>query len=416
MDPESIWQIIGLVVLIGFSAFFSSAETALMSINKIRLRNLEEEKVKNSNVVSRLLKDPNKLLGAILVGNNLVNVAATAIATSFFIKIVGPSNGVLISTAVLTTLVLIFGEITPKSIAANNSEKVSLKLAKPVNFFVYLFYPITIVVGFITKIIVKLTGHDISGRGTFVTAEDLKTMVNVSHEEGVLQCEEKNMIHKVFEFGDSQAKDVMTPRTDMVAIDIEDTYDEVIKLFKKEQYSRMPVYRDTPDNIVGMFYIKDLVLYDSYHDKFNINNIMRDPFFTYEFKKTRDLFDEMRSSRTPIAIVLDEYGGTSGVVTIEDLVEEIVGEISDEYDVQDEEIVSVKENEFIVDGVTRIDNVNEMLGVDIQSDDFDSIGGYILGEFGSLPEKGEVIERYGLKIEILNIEKNAVEQIRIIKI
>ncbi|PID82648.1 MAG: hemolysin [Clostridiales bacterium] len=415
MDPESIWQIIGLIVLIGFSAFFSSAETALMSINKIRLRNLEEEKVKNSNIVSRLLKDPNKLLGGILVGNNLVNIAATAIATSFFIKLVGPSNGVLISTIVLTILVLIFGEITPKSIAASNSEKVSLRLAKPVRFFIYLFYPITIIVSFITKSIIKFTGNDTSGKGTFVTAEDLKTMVNVSHEEGVLQCEEKNMIHKVFEFGDSQAKDVMTPRTDMVAIEIEDTYDEVIEIFKREQYSRMPVYKDTPDNIVGMFYIKDLVLYDSYHDKFNINNIMREPFFTYEFKKTKDLFEEMRASRTPIAIVLDEYGGTSGVVTIEDLVEEIVGEINDEYDVQDEEIVSVKENEFIVDGVTRIDNVNEMLDVNIESDDFDSIGGYILGEFGTLPSKGEIIERFGLKIEILNVEKNAVEQIRIIK-
>lgn len=415
MDPDGSLQIISLMILIATSAFFSSSETAFMALNKIRLRTMQENEEKNSNIIAKLLDDPNRLLGSLLVGNNLVNIAASAIATSYFMEVVGKRDGVWISTLVMTILVLIFGEVMPKSFAANSPEKATKRAAKPVRFFVFLFYPVTKIISCITTLLAKLAGADINAGTTFVTAEDLKAMVNVSHEEGVLEVEERKMLHNVFEFGDSQAKDAMTTRTDMIAVDVEDSYDEIIALFKKEQYSRMPVYRDTPDDIIGVFYLKDIILKDIDTSNFNIVDIMREPFFTYEFKKTRDLLEEMREKRTPIAIVLDEYGGTSGLITIEDLVEEIVGDIADEFDIQDEEIKPIKENEFIVDGGTRIDAINELFEVEIVSEDFDSIGGYILGELGRLPVTGESIERFGLTIDIESVGKNRIEQIRITK-
>jgi putative hemolysin len=222
------------------------------------------------------------------------------------------------------------------------------------------------------------------------------------------------MIYNVFEFGESQAKDVMTPRTDMVAVEINATYDEIIDLFKAEQFSRMPVYEDNTDNIVGILYIKDLIFFEGNQDKFDLKQIIRPPFFTYEFKGTSELFAEMRAKRTPMAIVLDEYGGTAGIVTMEDLVEEIVGDIEDEYDEKEEEIQVIKEDEYIVDGSTRIDFLNEMIGTNIESEDFDSIGGFVIGILGRLPEPGENVEYDHIKFIVEDIDKNRIEKLRVL--
>lgn len=413
MDPEGTWQIISLAILLMFSAFFSASETALMSLSKIRLRHMVESEIKGADGIDKLLKNPTKLLGGILVGNNIANIGASALATSIAMHY-WQASGVIIATVVMTILVLIFGEITPKSLAAQNSEKISLKVAGPIRLITFILNPIIVVLIFITNSFIKILGGDPDKQRPFITEEELKTMVSVSHEEGVLEGEEKQMIYNVFEFGDSQAKDVMTPRTDMIVANINSTYSELITIFKEEQFSRMPIFEDTVDNIVGILYIKDLIFFEDEKEEFSIEKHMRAPYFTYEFKSTVDLFADMRAKRAPIAILLDEYGGTAGLVTIEDLVEEIVGDIEDEYDDDDDKIEVIKEDEFIVDGDTKISMVNEMIGLNIESEDFDSIGGFVTGILGRLPKTGETIHYNDTKFIIQSTNKNRIIKIKII--
>lgn len=390
-SPNNLIQIIFLIVLLIGSAFFSASETALMSLSKIRIRYMQDEGVKGAKLVSSLIENPNKLLSSILVGNNVVNIAATSISTSLFIGLMG-EKGVALATAVMTVLVLIFGEITPKTIAANNSEKVSLLVSKPIKAIIFILRPIVWIFNIITNIIFKLFGITNKGAKSFITEEELKTMVNVSHEEGVLEMEEREIINNVFEFGDMQAKNAMVQRIDMVAIDMEDSYDEIIQVFKTEKLSRMPVYEETIDDIVGILNIKDIIfLSDEEIESFDIKNYMREPFFTYEFKKITQLLEEMKLEKSQMAIVVDEYGGTSGLLTIEDLVEVIVGDIEDEYDEEEDEIQVIKEDEYIVDGSTKIGDVNELIGVNLESEEFDSIGGFIIGHLSRLPDRKSVV-------------------------
>ncbi|MCC0762943.1 HlyC/CorC family transporter [Clostridioides sp. ES-S-0006-03] len=412
-SPNSLVQIIILVVLLMGSAFFSASETALMSLSKIRIRYMQDEGVKGAKLVSSLIENPNKLLSSILVGNNVVNIAATSISTSLFIGLMG-EKGVAIATAVMTVLVLIFGEITPKTIAASNSEKVSLLVSKPIRVIIFVLRPVVWVFNIITNVIFKLFGITHKGAKSFITEEELKTMVNVSHEEGVLEMEEREIINNVFEFGDMQAKNAMIQRIDMVAIDMEDSYDEIIQVFKEEKLSRMPVYEETVDDIIGILNIKDIIfLSDEEIESFDIKNYMREPFFTYEFKKITQLLEEMKLEKSQMAIVVDEYGGTSGLLTIEDLVEVIVGDIEDEYDEEEDEIQVIKEDEYIVDGSTKIGDVNELIGVNLESEEFDSIGGFIIGHLSRLPEENEVIEVDNIRFCIESIEKNRIKKIRI---
>ncbi|HEY8891144.1 MAG TPA: hemolysin family protein [Clostridium sp.] len=413
MDPDGTWQIISLVILLLFSAFFSASETSLMTLSKIRLRHMVDSEIKGADLINKLLKTPSKLLTGILVGNNVANIGASALGTSLAIHYWGDS-GVGIATAIMTILVLIFAEITPKSLAAQNSEKVSLSLVRPLSIITFILSPITMVLIYITNTIIKIFGGEVGKQRPFITEEELKTMVNVSHEEGVLEGEEKQMIYNVFEFGDSQAKDVMTPRTDMIVANANSTYEELIKIFREEQFSRLPIYEDTVDNIIGVLYIKDLIFFEDGKEEFSIEKHMRVPYFSYEFKSTVDLFADMRLKRVPIAILLDEYGGTAGLVTIEDLVEEIVGDIDDEYDDDTDKIEIIKEDEFIVDGDTKISMVNEMIGLNIESDDFDSIGGYVTGIHGRLPATGETINFNDTKFIILDTSKNRIVKLKII--
>lgn len=413
MEIYDLWQFILLAVLIFLSGFFSASETALMSLSKIRIRHMVDEKVKGAELVSSLVENPSRLLGAILVGNNVVNIGASALATSLSIKYFG-SKGVGIATGVMTILVLIFGEITPKSLAIQNAEKISLKIAKVIALITVILRPAVAVLMFVTNIIIKLFGGKLDTERPFITEEELKVMVNVSHEEGVLEGEEKKMIYNVFEFGDTQVKEIMQPRINVVAADISLSYDELINIYRTEQFSRIPIYEESIDNIVGVLYIKDLIFYELGGEKFDIYEFIREPNFTFEFKKITELFAEMRTKRIPMSIVLDEYGGTAGIVTIEDLVEEIVGEIEDEYDMIKDDIETVGENEYIVGGGVKIDLVNEMLGINIESEEFDSVGGFIIGEFGEIPEIGQEMDYGRVKFVIEQISKNRIDKIRII--
>ena len=405
-------QIVLLIILLIGSGFFSASETALMSLSKIKMRHMEEDGVKGAKLVSTLIEDSNRLLTSILIGNNIVNIAATSITTSLFTAMLG-AQGVAIATGLMTVLVLIFGEITPKTISANNPEKASLVVAKPIKFFVTILTPIVWIFNIITKVIFKLFGVDDKGVKQFIT-EELKTMVNVSHEEGLLEMEEREIINNVFEFGDMQAKEAMVQRLDIVAIDMEDSYEEIIDLFKTEKLSRMPVYEETIDDIIGILNIKDIIfLSDEEIENFDIKKYMREAFFTYEFKKITQLLEEMKKDKSQMAIVVDEYGGTAGLITIEDLVEVIVGDIEDEYDEEEDEIQVISPNEFLVDGSTKISDVNEILNIELESEEFDSIGGYIIGYIRHIPEENEIIEMDNIKFNIESVDKNRIKKIRI---
>ena len=406
-------QIVLLIILLIGSGFFSASETALMSLSKIKMRHMEEDGVKGAKLVSTLIEDSNRLLTSILIGNNIVNIAATSITTSLFTAMLG-AQGVAIATGLMTVLVLIFGEITPKTISANNPEKASLVVAKPIKFFVTILTPIVWIFNIITKVIFKLFGVDDKGVKPFITEEELKTMVNVSHEEGLLEMEEREIINNVFEFGDMQAKEAMVQRLDIVAIDMEDSYEEIIDLFKTEKLSRMPVYEETIDDIIGILNIKDIIfLSDEEIENFDIKKYMRETFFTYEFKKITQLLEEMKKDKSQMAIVVDEYGGTAGLITIEDLVEVIVGDIEDEYDEEEDEIQVISPNEFLVDGSTKISDVNEILNIELESEEFDSIGGYIIGYIRHIPEENEIIEMDNIKFNIESVDKNRIKKIRI---
>ena len=412
-STENILQIGLLIVLLLGSGFFSASETSLMSLSKIRIRYMEEEGVKGAKLVSSLIEKSSDILSSILVGNNVVNIAATSVSTSLFISIFG-DGGVAIATAVMTVLVLIFGEITPKTIAANSPEKIAVIVSKPISIIKKITKPIVWVFNILTGIIFKIMGIENDGVKPFITEEELKAMVNVSHEEGVLEIEEREIINNVFQFGDMQAKEAMIQRLDMVAVNIEDSYDEIIELFKSEKLSRLPVYQESIDDIVGILNIKDIIfLSDEEIQNFNIKNYVREAFFTYEFKKITQLLEEMKKEKSQMAIVVDEYGGTAGLLTIEDLVEVIVGDIDDEYDEEEEEIVKVSDNEYLVEGSTKISDVNEQIGINFESDEFDSIGGFIIGYLKRIPEENELIEVGNVKFSVESIDKNRINKIRI---
>ena len=413
MDPNYTWQIISLVILIALSSFFSMSETALMSLSRIKLRHMVEAEVPGSELVEKLTKDPNRLLGTILIGNSVANIGASAIATVLATNIFG-NSGVGIATGIITVLVLIFGEITPKSIAKQKSEVVALRVARPIEFVVIIFKPLVYIFTAISSVVIRIFGGDPNEAKSFITQEELKTMVGVSEEEGVLENAEKEMIFNVFEFADLQVKDIMVQRVDIVSVDKEASYDEVMDVIKNEQFSRIPVYNQTIDNIVGVLNIKDLATIENLREDFNLSKYIRDPFYTFEFKKIVELFKEMKKTRNQIAIVLDEYGGTVGLVTIEDLVEEIVGEIEDEYDEEKNPVEVIKENEYLVEGSLRLHDISDLIGINIDSEEFDSVGGLMIGDLGRMPEEQDEVTINNIRFIAEEIEKNRIKKVRMI--
>ena len=413
MDPNYTWQIISLVILIVLSSFFSMSETALMSLSRIRLRHMVEAEVPGAELVEKLTRNPNRLLGTILIGNNVVNIGAAAMATVLATNIFG-DGGVGIATGIITVLVLIFGEITPKSIAKQKSEAVALRVARPIEFIVIIFKPLVYIFTAISSLVIRILGGDPNEAKSFITHEELKTMVGVSEEEGVLENDEKEMIFNVFEFADLQVKDVMVQRVDIVSVDKEASYDEVIDVIKNEQFSRIPIYNQTIDNIIGVLNIKDLATIENLREDFNISKYIREPFYTFEFKKIIELFKEMKKTRNHIAVVLDEYGGTVGLITIEDLVEEIVGEIEDEYDEEKNPVEFIKENEYVVEGSLRLHDISDLIGINIDSEEFDSVGGLMIEDLGRMPEEQEEIIVNNIKFIAEEIEKNRIKKVRMI--
>jgi CBS domain containing-hemolysin-like protein len=414
LDPSDATQLIILFVLLMLSAFFSSSETALTTVNKLRIRTLADDDVRGAKTVGKLIEDPGKMLSAILIGNNVVNITASALATTLATKYFG-SEWVGLVTGILTLLVLIFGEITPKSMSTIYAEKIALKFARPIYLITKLLSPVIFILNKICMGILLLLHMDPKAKAGTITENELRTILDFSHEEGVIESEERRMITNVVDFGDSLAKDVMVPRIDMAFANVDFTYEELVQAFSKDKYTRMPVYSETRDNVIGIVNLKDVFFYNGDLENFNIVDIIREPYFTYEYKKTSELLIEMRRNSISLAIVLDEYGATVGLITIEDLLEEIVGEIRDEYDDDEEDsIKAVSENEFIVDGYTKLDEINEALGLDLESDDYDSIAGHIIYLLDHLPDEGESITDHNVVFTVAAVDKNRIDKVHIL--
>ncbi len=412
MDTGETVQIIILIVLLLLSAFFSSAETALTTSNKIKIKRLADDGNKNAALVLKLTDNPDKMLSAILIGNNIVNISASSLATMFAQSLWG-NWAVSIATGVLTLLVLIFGEITPKTAAANFANSISLKYAKPIYGLMTVLTPVIFIVNILSSGVMYILGLKKNSKESTFTEDELRTIMNVSHEEGVIEKEEREMINNVFDFGDAEAKDVMIPRIDMCMVDVNCSYDELMDIFKENKYTRIPVYEESGDNVIGIVNIKDLIFYRTDED-FNIRDFLREAYYTYEYKKLSELMIEMKKDSVNITIVLDEYGLTAGLITIEDLLEEIVGEIRDEYDYDEEDIFKeISYGEYIVDGQTKLDDVNEHLGLSLESEDYDSLGGYIIGCLDRLPAQGDKVEHDTVTLVVDSMDKNRIDKIHI---
>ena len=409
MEAGDIAKLIILVVLLLLSAFFSSAETAYTAANELGLKEEAENGKKQAVIALKLLDNKSKLLSAILIFNNIVNLSASALTTTIAMKYLG-SAYIALATGILTFILLIVGEITPKTIATVKSETIALKYASVLYLVVKLLTPVIFIVDKFSRAFLKLFNVDPDAAREAMTEYELRSIVAASHEDGVIETEERQMIDNVVDFGDSCAKDVMIPRVEMCSVSIESTFNELKEVFFDKKYTRIPVYDETPDNIVGVLNMKDLLFYQNY-DGFNIRSIMREPNFTFEYKKTSDLLMEMRENTIPMIFVLDEYGATVGLVTLEDLLEEIVGEIRDEYDEDEDDLIKeTGENEYLLDGTLKLDDINNALGTTLSSEEYDSIGGLIIEKLDHIPEVNESVE---LKEEHIRLTVNQMDKTHI---
>lgn len=412
MDPYVAAQLICLIILLLLSAFFSSAETAFTTVSLLKMQSKAEEGDRRAKRVLKITENKSKMLSAILIGNNLVNISASSLATTLAISLWG-NVGAGIATGILTLLVLIFGEITPKTMATLQAEKLALSYSAPVFIIMKLLTPVIFLVNQLALIVLRLFRIDAKAGNAALTENELRTMINVSHESGEIETASHEVINNIFDFHDSQAKEVMVPRIDMTLVDVNCTYRELLAVYSEDKLTRIPVYEDSPDNIVGIVNIKDLLLVED-REHFSIRDIMRPPFFTYEHKNIAELFLQMREESIAIAIVLDEYGDTAGLITLEDLLEEIVGEIHDEYDDEEEPILQTADFEYHVLGATNLDDVADELHLPIESEDYDSIAGYVFGLLDHLPAvDDEVTDANGIYFKVLDMDKNRINKLLI---
>lgn len=409
METSDIIQLVIVIILLSASAFFSSAETALMTSNKLKMRNLADNGNKRAAKVLKVTENTDKMLSAILIGNNIVNLTASSISTTLTLKIFG-SKLVGIATGILTFLILVFGEITPKNVASKNAEDMALAYIGVISFLVTLLTPVIFIVNTVAKFVISIFNKN-GDDNNAVTEEELRAMVEYSHEEGVIENEEKKMIVNVVDFGDTVAGDIMVPRVDMVMVDEKSSYEEILQVFREERYTRIPVYEETPDNVIGILNVKDFLLIED-KENFVMKELLREPLYTYEYKKTSALMMDMRKTGANIVIVLDEYGITAGLITLEDMLEEIVGEIRDEFDAdEDEGITKVSDLEYLIDGSTNLDDINDRIGLSLSSEEYESIGGLIMEKLGRLPVEGEIINFDNIVLTVKKMDHARIEKV-----
>ncbi|MCL2254643.1 MAG: hemolysin family protein [Lachnospiraceae bacterium] len=412
MDTDGVIQLFIIIVLVSLAAFFSFVETAFTAVNKIRLKSLSEDGNKRAQTALNIKECYSKMLSAILIGNTIVNLSASAMATALAIRI-GGNVAAGIATGILTIVIILGAEIMPKTLANMYSERIALRIAFPVSVLIRIMIPIIFLVDKIAFFILKLMRVD-SQHKEVMTEKELKSYLDVGHEDGAIETDERTMINNVFEFGDTFAQDVMIPRIDMTVISADAGYDETLNIINQNMFTRLPVYRDNKDVIVGLINIKDLFsIADERRETFRAEDILRTGYFTHELKKTDDLMMELRDKAMNMAFVLDEYGLTVGMITLEDLLEEIVGEIRDEYDEDEKEMIkNIEENTYLIEGKMKLDDVNDALGTKFKSEDYDSIGGLMIEFLVRLPEENEIITTAdGITLQAKEIVKNRITNV-----
>jgi putative hemolysin len=412
-DTEALLQLIILIISLILCAMASGAETALTSVSRIKLKNLVEEGDKKALEIEILISKPNVFLSTILVVNSVAVIIASSMTTVLALRFF-PNYGELIGTILISLVVLIFCEITPKTTAVQNPIRWARILITPVRAAAWLLHPLIVTLSAITNTLVRMMGGQMKHRGPFVTEEELRLLVNVGEEEGVLEEEETDMIHSIFEFADTAVREVMIPRIDMVTLESDATVDEAVDLALQGGFSRIPVYEETIDNIIGVLYTKDMLkqLREG-HNSLPIRELVRPPYFVPESKKLDDLLHEIRQKRTHLAIVVDEYGSVAGLVTIEDLVEEIVGDIQDEYDREENLYEQVSQSEYIFDAKINLDEFNELMNTDLENEGYDTMGGFLLGQLDKIPVAGDTITYKNLIFTVLTTRGLRITKVRV---
>ncbi|MDD3370170.1 MAG: hemolysin family protein [Lachnospiraceae bacterium] len=411
MDSSDAIQLIVLFILLLLSGFFSSSETAFTTVNKVRIRSLAEEGNTKAVTVQKILDRYPKMLSSILIGNNIVNLSASAIATALTIRLFG-NYMVGFATGLLTICVLIFGEIIPKTSAATNAEKYALRYCGIIYRFMFILTPVIFLVDRLSQAAMWLFHMNQDKELSAMTESELKTYVDVSHEDGVIESDERTLIYNVFDFSDALAKDIMIPRIDMVTAEVNTAYEDLREMFRDSMYTRIPVYEDDPDQIIGLVNVKDFLLVND-TSTFQIRDIMRDAYYTYELKKSADLLTEMRDRAMNVSFVLNEYGATIGMITMEDLLEELVGEIRDEYDRDEEELIhKIYDRQYLIAAGMKLDDVNDALHTDFDSEDYDSLGGIIIEKLDRMPADGDVVTlENGVVLKVRGVKDNRIEQV-----
>jgi len=416
MDGTETLYLALFIVCLFLSAFFSSSETAFTSLQRVRVEHMVNTKVPGAERVAKMMKRPEKLLSTILTGNNLVNTAAAALGTALAVSI-WKEWGILIATIGVTTLLLVFCEATPKIIAAHNAERLSLKLARPIEAASKAFAPAVLVLSTITSRFGKLAGGEPVSR-SLVSEEEIRTMISVGHKEGTVEEDEAEMLHKVFEFGDRPVREVMVPRPEVVSIEQGSTVADFLTLYAESPISRFPIYQENMDNVVGILSIKDVLMglaKGTIDNQSIIDDLARPTYFTPETKHINELFAEMRDKNYRMAVVVDEYGGTAGIVSLSRMVEEIVGEVGDELAQVEKEYEAINEYTFQIDGSMRIEEANEEMGLELPEGDYKTVAGFVLNLLGHIPKRGEQLRYKGLKLVITKMRGLKIEEILLTK-
>lgn len=420
MDPDPISFII-IIVCIIFIALLSSSEVAFISLNRVRLRHLAEKGDKKAKIAQKIRDEHDRLFSAVILSGNLFTVLATSVGTALAITLLGDDIGIIVATIGMTFLTVVFGELAPKTFAVTHAEGISLALAKPMELYIKAISPLVWIFNKLSNSIIRLFGGEVKPTPQLFTEEEMKSMIDICEEEGTLEKEETEMLHNVFAFGDKKVTEAMVPRTEVIAISEDAVVRDALSLVSEESYSRYPVIKETVDNITGVLYVKDIVRQMAKEDMSldaPIKNFVRDAYYIPESKMVTALLDDMQKNKFQIAIIVDEHGGTAGLITLEDIMEEIVGSLQDEFEAieAEKEVEVLDESTFVVAGHTGIDEINELVNTEINDEEFHTIGGFLFGLFGHLPKVGEQLRYHELRFLILEMDGKRIEKVKITRI
>jgi len=416
-------ELLILFVLVLLSALFSLSETAITAVSRLKIRHMVEQKVRGSRALQRLREYPSRLLGAVLIGNNIVNIGASALATSMIIDhltkigLERVSYSVGIATGIMTFVILVFAEIVPKTIAIRNADRMALITAPFIDLLASVLQPIIQVLSFISSPLVSVFGAKIPQKGPFLSREEMRMLLAISEKEGAMEEEEREMISSIFEFGSTVAREVVTPKPDLVCIEVNEGIKNAVDLMIESGHSRIPVYEGSLDNILGVIYAKELLkTVNSGIGSLTIRDFLRPVLVIPESKKVDELLHQMQAARMHIAVTVDEYGTTTGLITLEDLMEEIIGEFHDEFEKEEKVFEQTDRNVWVVDAKQRISDVNKELGIKIPEGEYDTLSGFVFSLLGKLPIVGDEVKYDDIAISVERIHKRRILKVKIVKI